>query len=242
MGAGVFVAGTDTGVGKTVIAAGILHSLRSAGVDAVPMKPVQTGASHPSRSQDLEFCLQVAGTDPDATELGLMSPYCLKTEASPHLAARLENVRIDTNHILCCLDALRREHEAVVVEGAGGILVPLNESETMLDLIRLLSIPVVLVARRGLGTINHTLLSLSALQSKGVEVSGIILNETAHTPGFIAGDNAETIARLGKTAVLGSMGLISASSEDEFRQRLKAVFREAVPGWTAIMERLRQGQ
>jgi len=204
---GIFVTGTDTGVGKTVVAAGLLAQLRADGVDAVPMKPVQTGCRvvrGRRLAPDLAFSLKAAGLKPGQRELADMAPYCFTPACSPHLAAKEAGVTLSLPVIERAFRRLNRAHEAVVVEGAGGILVPLNERQTMLDLMIRLGLPVLLVARPGLGTLNHTLLSVWAMRAAGLTVLGVILNQAKPGRwGRIEDDNRRTIERLGGVKVLG---------------------------------------
>jgi dethiobiotin synthetase len=212
---GVFITGTDTGVGKTLVAAGILRWLRNEGVDAVPMKPVQTGAEKRASdliAQDLEFCLNAARLRPDPEEVRLMSPFLYEPACSPHLAGRMA-VRVGGRYpeipeILRCADQLLQRHRAVVVEGAGGIMAPLNETNTTLELIQALGLPVVLVSRAGLGAINHALLSIRALRDSGLELAGIVLNRAVPSLPediFIEEDNPRAIAHFGSVRVLGDV-------------------------------------
>ena len=240
---GIFIAGTDTGVGKTVVTAGILRWLRSQGVDAVPMKPVQTGAIRQGSwlvSPDLEFCLSVSGIKP-AGEAQLMLPYAYEPACSPHLAGRLANNYPEISEILRCAGKLLQNHQAIVVEGSGGIIVPLNESATMLDLMKALAYPIVLVARFGLGTINHTLLSVQMLRAAGLNLLGVVFNHTeAPRPEneFIEVDNPEVIARFGEVAVLGKLGYfknISPEGEEVWRD-----FETDMPGLKYILDELKQ--
>jgi dethiobiotin synthetase len=205
---GVFVAGTDTGVGKTVVAAALLCLWRERGIDAVPVKPVQTGCTVRGGrlvAPDLEFCRRMAElTVTDPIEERWMSPYRFRPACSPHLAARLARTRIALPHVRRCVTRLCRRHEAVVVEGAGGVLVPIEGRRTVADLMACLGLPAVLVARAGLGTLNHTLLSLEALRARGVAIAGVVLNAPDRTGwGAIEADNRRTIGRLGGVPVLG---------------------------------------
>jgi dethiobiotin synthetase len=214
---GIFITGTGTGVGKTIAAAAILRAARAAGIDAVPFKPVQTGAvDGPDglRSPDVEFCLAAAGLRPKPDEAALMAPLLYKPACSPHLAGRIEGRPVDLDTIRCCAETLLARHDAVIVEGAGGVMVPLNDSATMLDLMAALGLPVLVVAINGLGTINHTLLTLAALRQAGIEVLGVVLNQPDPPAGlrpprgadeFIRRDNPETIARFGGATVLGCL-------------------------------------
>ena len=202
---GLFVTGTDTGVGKTWVAAGLLAALRRRGIDAVPMKPVQTGCAGRGaalRAPDLESSLAAAGLVPAPGERALMAPYLFRPACSPHLAAERAGVRIDLARIARAARALAAARDFVCVEGAGGVLVPLDGKLTMVDVMRQLGLPVLLVARAGLGTINHTLLSLRVLRESGLNVAGVVFNQTEQGPwGLIEDDNVETVARLGRVSM-----------------------------------------
>lgn len=211
MSRGIFVTGTDTGVGKTLVAAGILRHLRNRGLDAVPVKPVQTGVEKAAAGlsvPDLDFSLKVTGLTPEPEELKLMCPYVYEPACSPHLAGKLAGEYPQTRVIKSSVKSLLGTHQAVVVEGAGGIMVPLNENEMMLDLMQTLALPVVLVARPRLGTINHSLLSIQALRRAGLELLGIVFNNTEKPDPeeqFILNDNPWTVARSGDVMVLGNI-------------------------------------
>jgi dethiobiotin synthetase len=202
----IFITGTGTAVGKTVIAAGLLRWFRGQGLDAVPMKPVETGLDEAGAPSDLQFCLDASGLNPTAEDLADMQPYQYAPACSPHLAGRLANRYPQLDTILACAQRLAQRHELVVIEGAGGLLVPLNESQTMLDLIVAGRFDVILVAHSGLGTINHTLLSIEALRSHGAKLLGVVFNAAApvaQADRFIHIDNPATIERFGKVNILG---------------------------------------
>ena len=246
MGRGIFVTGTDTGVGKTLVTAGIVRWLRNQGVDAVPMKPVQTGGEWRSRlrgserlvAPDLEFVLSAADLRPGDDEMQLMSPYVYEPACSPHLAGRMEGRYVEPSVVKDCADRLLGEHQAVVVEGAGGIEVPLNESATMLDLMVLLGFPVVLVSRFGLGTINHALLSVNALRSAGLDLIGVVFNQIEQPSAesrFIEEDNPEAVARFGNVPVLGKIMHFDRNSKTE---GIWHDFEKATTGLQNILEAL----
>ncbi|MBI2441585.1 MAG: dethiobiotin synthase [Lentisphaerae bacterium] len=229
---GIFVTGTDTAVGKTFYSAILLAFLRARGIDAVPMKPIQTGAIRRNgrwHSTDLDFCLALSGLKPSAREYARMAPFCFAKACSPHLAAAIARRPISLKTIVASFDALRRRHSVVIVEGAGGVLVPLNARKTMLDLMRTLALPTVVVARTGLGTLNHTLLTLKCLRHERLRVLGVVFNTTfPGRPGYIERDNVKTIARLGNVRVLGSLPFLpslSKLSADQFRREMLDVGR-----------------
>ena len=205
----IFVTGTDTGVGKTVTAAALLVALREQGLDTVPMKPVQTGCEVSDDRllvPDLDACLGAGGLVVSDEERALMCPYMYEPACSPHLAAELAGGEISLDEIVDCFTTLEKKHGSVVVEGAGGIMVPVCGDLTMLDLMVRLGLPVVLVARPGLGTINHTLLSLDVLKRAELTIAGVVLCEAERIDrGFIEEDNVRSIERFGKVPILGTI-------------------------------------
>ncbi len=201
---GVFVTGTDTGVGKTRVAGGLVRRLRAAGVGAVPTKPVQTGAVRDARGRlragDVEEALAIAGLSLPEPERDELATYRFEPACSPHLAARLAGQPIELARITAATARLADRYGAVVVEGAGGVLVPLGPATTMLDLAAALGLPAVVVARAGLGTLNHVLLTVDALRRRDVCVAGVVLNDAEPAPdgsGWIRDDNARTLGERG---------------------------------------------
>ena len=229
---GVFITGTDTGVGKTVVAAGVLACGRARGMDLVPMKPVETGVEEGEvEGTDLGTCLTAAGMRAGAGEVEMMGPYRYGPASSPHLAGRLAGRYPEVGRIVTCAEALSARHAGIVVEGAGGVMVPLDERLLMLDLMQAMGLPVVLVARRGLGTINHTLLSLGALRGAGVRVLGVALNETrAGERDFVDEDNPKAIEAFGGTRVLGRIGY-----QGELDARDWGWFEREMPGLEEVL-------
>ena len=202
---GFFITGTDTGVGKTALSALLLAELRRRGINAAPMKPVQTGVRD-QESGDLDYSLSMAGMTIQEEIRSLMSPYRFEPACSPHLAAELTGTEIKVSAIVNAAQKLASEYDRLIIEGAGGVLVPLNRYETMLDLMKALSLPVILAARPGLGTINHTLLSIRALKAAGLDIAGIVFIASEEgEPGLIEEDNAVTIEQLEAVPVLGTI-------------------------------------
>ncbi|MFW6367055.1 MAG: dethiobiotin synthase, partial [bacterium] len=153
---------------------------------------------------DLDTCFRLTGLVPDAAEGELIAPYRFEPACSPHLAAEQAGEPIEFNRILRSAEELMRRHQAVLVEGAGGVLVPINRRQTMLDLMVALQLPVILASRPGLGTINHTLLSIRELRSAGLAVRGVVFCETqAAERGMIERDNWTTIEELANVTILG---------------------------------------
>jgi dethiobiotin synthetase len=168
---GLFVAGTDTGVGKTVVTAGLTGWLREAGVDARAVKPAQTG--HPP-DDDAAFVARACGDDDAAVCHRRLEPAL-----APRVAAERAGVDLSYDAIRDACEASVAEGEAAVVEGIGGLRVPLAGDREVLDLAADLALPAVVVARSGLGTLNHTALTVDALADRGVPVRGVVLNDHA---------------------------------------------------------------
>lgn len=215
---GIFITGTDTGVGKTIISAAVLSILKSAGVDAVYMKPVQTGCGRKSGrliAPDLEFVLSMSGIRPSVKERQLMAPYRFRRACSPHLAAGLEKRPILPGKIINSFNALKRLHDFVIVEGAGGVLTPLSWKHSILEVMKSLSLPVILVAKPGLGTINHTLLSLRELRHSNLKVLGVVFNySSGKGEEIIERSNKIAIERLGRVRVIAEFPFIAGLRHD----------------------------
>jgi dethiobiotin synthetase len=198
---GLFVTGTDTGVGKTEVACAILRAERARGVDVVGMKPAQSGHD-PVESSDAERLRAASdGVEP----LEAICPYSFRAPLAPAVAARLEGKEVSLERIVDAARALATRHAAVLVEGAGGLLVPLAARETYADLAVLLGLPALVVARAGLGTVNHTALTCEALARRGITVSGIVLNRLAPADDPSVPHNAAEIERLTGAPVLATL-------------------------------------
>lgn len=202
---GLFITGTDTDVGKTALSALLLAEIRRRGINAAPMKPAQTGCVGDA-VPDLDYSLSMASMDVSEEDYANMAPYRFVPACSPHLAAELAGTEIDIAEMVIAARALADDYEFILAEGAGGLIVPLNRRETMLDLMQALKFPILLAARPGLGTINHTLLSIRTLRSEGLEIAGVVfVNAGNQNPTFIESDNAATIEQFGKVPILGTI-------------------------------------
>jgi dethiobiotin synthetase len=169
---GFFVTGTDTGVGKTLVACALLRAFAGAGKSALGMKPVAAG-SEAGHWPDVEA---LAGASTDRAPVDLANPYAFEPAIAPHIAAELAGVRIDIETIARAYEDLRRRAEVVVVEGVGGFLVPLNARETGADLARRLALPVVLVVGMRLGCLNHALLTRAQIEACDLRCAGWVAN------------------------------------------------------------------
>lgn len=199
---GIFVTGTDTGVGKTIVAATLARLLSMRGVKVGVMKPVTSGCREENGkllSDDALLLCQSAGlvcSDDHA-------PYRLREPIAPAEAAKRDNVRIDFNHIRECYDRLAGLHDFVIVEGAGGLMVPLVGGMLVADLARLLELPLLVVARPNLGTINHTVLTCFAASQMDLPVRGVVINNYPHDPGLAECSAPHHIGSLCGAPVLG---------------------------------------
>jgi len=194
---GIFVMGTDTGVGKTVVTAAIALAARERGRRVAMLKPAQTGDDG-TIAGDTGFVAGVAG---GALEVAV--PYRLRAPLAPAVAAALEGVRLDPAVVARAHADLAGRHDLVLVEAAGGALVPFSDGVDMAALAGLLGLPVVVVARPGLGTLNHTLLTLEALHRRGLTVLGVVVCGYPADPGLDALTNPQALSRLTPVPLLG---------------------------------------
>jgi dethiobiotin synthetase len=200
---GLFVTGTDTGVGKTVVAAAICAALRERGTAVAAWKPVVTGTDDPGPA-DHERLGRATGADPAE-----VTPHVFGPAVSPHLAAEQAGRPLEPAELLASARAAANGVDLLVVEGVGGLLVPLTPGYLVRDLARELDLPLVVAARPGLGTINHSLLTLEAARAVALRVAGIVLTPWPDEPSHMERSNRDTIARLGavEVATLPSLSL-----------------------------------
>ena len=196
--AGIFVTGTDTGVGKTHVTALILSELRRRGVRAAAFKPIACGTGG---RRDAEIYAAMMNHE---QPLDTINPVYLRHPLAPSVAAKLERKRIDLSRILRVYRRLAAEYAVVLVEGAGGLLVPIRDDYFVADLAKRLELPLLVVARLGLGTINHSLLTVRQARSMGLQVRGIVLNDTVGGRRDLAArTNVKTVPKLCGTPLLG---------------------------------------
>ena len=196
---GIFITGTDTGVGKTAVTAALAWCLKRSGLNVGVMKPVQTGTRLPGLS-DLEFVERVTG-ESYATEDHC--PYRFSHPLSPLTASKLEERVISTEKIKGAFGRLSDTHDVVLVEGAGGLLVPLTEAYTMADLARGLGLSLIVVTRPDLGTLNHTALTVESAKSRSLPVLGIVINNLPSEPGLVERTNPAYLCDMTGVPILG---------------------------------------
>jgi dethiobiotin synthetase len=173
---GLFVTGTDTGVGKTLVAAGLVRLARKAGISAIALKPIETGCQVRSGIFFPEDGAFLADAAENQLSLDECAPFRFSLPASPARAAAMEGRSLKLTDVEEHVRTLAEDADLTIVEGAGGLMVPIQGRLMMIDLAERLGFPTLLVGRTKLGTINHTLLSLSALKHRGIQVAGIVLS------------------------------------------------------------------
>jgi len=225
---GLFVTGTDTGVGKTVLTAGVALALRARGYSVGVVKPVQSGAAATDPDGDAMLLKRWAGVEEPAEAI---APYSFAAPVAPLVAAQLEGRVVDRADVIERVRRVGERYEVVIVEGAGGLLVPVGEDWTVADLALELALPLLVVARAGLGTVNHTALTVLTARALGLDPLGVVLNG--------AGDessdrNAELIERLADVPVLGRTPLLEGRLTGE---RLRALVEEHVDVGALIQTR-----
>ena len=196
---GIFVTGTDTGVGKTVVSATIAWTLRHAGRRVAVMKPVQTGAAEDGLS-DMEFIQKVMGTD---CSREAVCPYRFALPLAPLVAANLAGQPIEVDKIKSAYFDLSSHYDVVIVEGAGGLLVPITETYFMSDLAYDLQLGLVIAIRPSLGTLNHALLTLEHARSRGLSILGFVINNFPDIPTLAERTNPELLLKLTGEKILG---------------------------------------
>jgi dethiobiotin synthetase len=198
---GLFVTGTGTGVGKTVLSAALLAAIAAAGERVRAHKPVVTGLDDRPQSgwpPDHELLASVAGMRGEE-----VAPLRYGPAVSPHLAAPLAGEEVDPAALLARAHAAAAGEETLIVEGVGGLLVPLADELTVRDLAVALGLPLLIAAAPGLGTINHTLLTLDAARAAGLDVRAVVLTPWPERPSEVERSNRATIARMGDVEVVG---------------------------------------
>jgi dethiobiotin synthetase len=193
-----FITGTDTGVGKTYVTALLLAELRRRGIRAGAMKPIACGAD--GRGDAARYATLMNGEQP----LDILNPVYLRHPLAPFVAAGLECRRIDLRQIRNAYARLSALYAPLLVEGAGGLLVPIRRDYFIADLVRDLDLPLIIVARLGLGTLNHTLLTIRQAQASGLKIAGIIFNDTVGgRRGLAEKTNVENVPVLFRVPLLG---------------------------------------
>ena len=195
---GIFITGTDTEVGKTIIAAGIAYALKAKNIDVGVMKPIASGSRN-----DAQLLKRTAQVD---DPIDLINPVYFDLPIAPSVASKIESRESDLQKVYNAFEHLSQQHNFLVVEGIGGIAVPIGRDKSVADLAKRIDFPVLIVGRSYLGTINHTVLTVTFAKSFGLEVCGIVLNTGQDVPEDISvATNPIEIERLTKLPILGEI-------------------------------------
>ncbi|HOW58786.1 MAG TPA: dethiobiotin synthase [Candidatus Omnitrophota bacterium] len=227
--AGIFITGTDTDVGKTVVAAGLALVLRDRGLKVGVMKPVATGCYGLEERlipQDAAFLMEAAQNQ----FAPLTSPSRFRNPLAPSVAAMLEKKEVNIQNILKCYQQLQKHYDFLIVEGVGGLMVPLKKDYYVANLIREMGLPILIVSYAGLGAINHTLLTVDAAVIRGLELRGIIFNRVSVTNYSLAElTNPKVIHDLSGVPILGSLPDVEGLNLDSCQfGSLKEIFQERI--------------
>jgi dethiobiotin synthetase len=206
MSRGVFVVGTDTGVGKTTVSLGLVAALSQSGRRVAAMKPCETG--------DGDDAARLHAATGRALDPALTNPYAFHLPAAPEIAARRQGARVELHVIDDAYRALAADADITIVEGAGGLLVPLAGGVTIADLVARLDLPVLIVARTRLGTINHTLLTAEVARRRGLRVVGVIFSRAQRRRGPEEDETVSTIVRHGELRCFGVLPYLPARQRD----------------------------
>lgn len=215
-GRGLFVTGTDTGVGKTLVAAALARFCRHRGLRVGVMKPCETGVADLRQPGADASLLRWAAGSVDGDEL--LAPYRWTPPLAPAAAAEETGLQVDPGRIVDCYTKISAGKDLVIVEGAGGLMVPLRGGYLVADLIRQLGIPLLVVARPTLGTINHTLLTVFAARGMELAVAGVMINRMPAHPDAAAAKAPHHLASLASADLLGVLPEVSGSPQAQIEQ------------------------
>lgn len=200
----IFITGTDTGVGKTIVTGCLARFLLEQGYNVITQKWIETGCKG-KFSSDIQSHLKIMGRHKNDIKdyLDYISPYKFRVACSPHLASKIENKRIDAKKIIKSFKLLSYKFDFVLVEGIGGVLVPFNKKSLVIDIAKELDLPALVIVCNKLGAINHTLLTIEALRARKIKILGILFNNFKNEDNDIIEDNPRIIKRLTKQEIFG---------------------------------------
>ncbi|MBI2533472.1 MAG: dethiobiotin synthase [Deltaproteobacteria bacterium] len=234
MGTGIFITGVDTGVGKTFVACGLASLLRDLGYRVGVMKPAEAGCAERDGELFPEDAVRLKEASGCQEPIENICPYRLSEPLAPSIAAERAGVKIDIDHLLAVYNEISAQHDMTLVEGAGGLMVPLLPSYTYADLAKVLKLPLIVVAANRLGAINHLVLTLEHASCKGLRVLGYVLNHIESPLSLAAETNREVLANLTAAPCLAELPFLEnmeAKKElppDWFKERLEFSFIESV--------------
>jgi dethiobiotin synthetase len=213
MGSGIFITGTDTGVGKTFFACGLAALLKNSGYKVGVMKPAETGCVEKDGKVFPADAVRLKEASGCNMPLEKICPYPLRDPLAPSVAAEREGVRVDIDGLMDLYGEISSSHDVTLVEGAGGLMVPLLPSYTYADLALVLKAPLLVVAANRLGVINHLLLTLEHASCKGLSVWGYVLNRVSNENSLAADTNREALSGLTGVQCLGELPFVETAQE-----------------------------
>lgn len=215
MGTGIFITGTDTGVGKTFFSCALAALLRSYDYQVGVMKPAETGCAVKDGQLFAEDAWRLKSASGCAEPIEIICPYRLAEPLAPSLAAERAGVRIDIDHLLACYRDISGRHDITLVEGAGGLMVPVVPGFTFADFARVAKLPIIVVAANRLGVINQLLLTLEHASCKGLSAIGYVLNRVTAESSLAAETNREALVGMTGVACLGELPFVSGGTADD---------------------------
>jgi len=234
MGGGILIAGTDTGVGKTFVACGLAALLRDCGYRVGVMKPAETGCVENEGQPFPEDAVRLKEASRCDAPLDKICPYQLREPLAPSIAAERTGVKIDIDRLMNVYHEISSGHDVTLVEGAGGLMVPLLPSYTYADFAKVLKLPLIVVAANRLGAINHLLLTLEHASCKGLRVLGYVLNQIGGPLSLAAETNREVLANLSAAPCLAELPFLENMEAkknlppDWFKERFESGFIESI--------------
>jgi len=227
---GFFITTTDTGVGKTVFTAALAERLRGEGRAVIAMKPIATGVAGAGVSSDTLFleCAAQSGESPER-----LTPLAFRAPLAPAVAARLEGRAIDLAALAEHCRSVAARYEVTLVEGVGGLLVPLTDGACVADFAKELGLPLIVVARPGLGTLNHTALTVESARGRGLAVAGIVISGWPEEPGLAEETNLDELPRLTGLPLLACLPLSEGLDTDR---------GERGAGWPRLVAAIEPGR
>ncbi|SDB97456.1 dethiobiotin synthase [Shouchella lonarensis] len=218
---GFFITGTDTDVGKTIIASGLAAVLKARGIDVGVFKPLLSGIAREHPESDTSLLKRMSGTLLSHEEI---TPFQFEEPLAPYMAAALHGQRVEMAEVLAHWADIKDKHGCFIVEGAGGLAVPLGDRFLVSDLIRALKLPIIIVARPDLGTVNHTLLTVQYAKQLGIQVVGVIINGMSATPSLAEQTNPKLMEEWCDVPVLGITPKMNKVTEES----LKAMIEQSI--------------
>ncbi len=228
-GSAIFITGTDTGVGKTVVTAALAYHFASKGLSVGIMKPVETGVTDTSELGPDATLLRWAAQSSDPADV--ISPYRFSLPASPHQAAKAAKNKIDLEKIREAFKVVKAGKDIVLVEGAGGLMVPLQGGFLMADLIKEMNTPALVITHPRLGTLNHTLLTTFSARTMGIDLCGMIINRMPESPDDVEKEAPHLLSSLASIDILGLLPEVIGLEEEKISSLSEAIGKLPSYGW-----------